>query len=806
MSDSLLDFILVEAAGLAVSPTAGAASVDLAASPLSAATAARVVGDDISVSQGTVSPLKSYSVVSVRGSDRDSLCMGVMSKTGRLGFCIRKNCVTKSHITKKFALSDEDSSFVFIVRVPGSNVFAEPCVKEELVPRAVLQEWRSTSTTLPNWVKAFRAVAVTDEVKMEAHDGEFKETKFLEDAESFRTPFKKRKDPDENQEGEEEEDDAVSRLNRNVKFLKHERGLPPGVDTAGLEALIADGSLGKGGLTRIVAEVETSVERLGDAMEEVATLTHNRFEDNEKESKAMLGVLQNLFATLGPAVEIDSNFEAPTLWGTTAFIAEDVVRLGGVVVSLQAELAPMLDSVNAVIAEQTKTAASSVSSDKVVQALSLVMDHVRRVGPELELLKKGLKVVEAELRCSTQGSPSRTTSASKVNEGSDPMDHLLTKMKRSVLLDDERRERDDIEDRRVSSPREERAAAMKLAAEVCRLVEDVEMLKAGAEDTSVKFGGLGVKSLHDCQAWILDNFKPERYGLLMDPLFMLERVFGSDSPEGNLLKILESRLKLNIATGAEAAVLNALSQARPRQFHNGKVAMITERNVSRLSKLPTYKSWNSAGQGVRNHVTKQMNFIRGTVSADIANTFGRGPFASAGAHALATMCLNGTVTFVTQLLSFVDTLYEKLHVDSRFSAAQSWSLTAQILDRICEELFAPKEGVLETMSINEPISVCSHIMWASLKTHDIMETYIESQFENHPTIAAEYVKFLATNSGHDKVDQLEAEVKAVDDRVDASLKASKAAGSKADIATGRCDTVKTLLEALAKRVEKLEKK
>ena len=347
---------------------------------------------------------------------------------------------------------------------------------------------------------------------------------------------------------------------------------------------------------------------------------------------------------------------------------------------------------------------------------------------------------------------------------------------------------------------------MKLAADVCRLVEYVELLKAGAEDTSVTFGGLGVKSLHDCHAWLLENFKPERYGLLMDPLFMLERVFGSDSPDGNLLKILESRLKLNIATGAEAAVLNALSQARPRQFHNGKVAMITERNASRLSRLPTYKSWNSAGQGVRNHITKQMNLIRGTVSADISNTFGRGPHASAGAHALSTMCLNGTVTFLTQLLSFVDTLYEKLHVDSRFSAAQSWSLTAQILDRICEELFAPKEGVLETMSVNDPMSVCSHIMWASLKTHDIMDKYIENQFENHPTIAAEYVKFLATNSGHDKVDQLEAEVKAIDDRVDAAQKSAKAAGSKADIATGRTDTVKALLEALAKRVKKLEKK
>ena len=117
--------------------------------------------------------------------------------------------------------------------------------------------------------------------------------------------------------------------------------------------------------------------------------------------------------------------------------------------------------------------------------------------------------------------------------------------------------------------------------------------------------------------------------------------------------------------------------------------MTTEKNASRLSKLPNYKSWNSGGQGVRNYVTKQMNLIKGTVAHDISYTFGRG--SGAGSHAaqsLATMSLNATVTFLTQLLVFVNLLYEKLHVDSRFSADQSWSLTTQILDRICEELYA----------------------------------------------------------------------------------------------------------------------
>ena len=170
------------------------------------------------------------------------------------------------------------------------------------------------------------------------------------------------------------------------------------------------------------------------------------------------------------------------------------------------------------------------------------------------------------------------------------------------------------------------------------------------------------------------------------------------------------------------------------------------------------------------------------------------------------MCLNATVTFLTQLLAFVDTLYEKLHVDSRFSPAQSWSLTAQILDRICEELQAPKEGVLETMTIDDPTSICSHIMWATLRTHDIMAGYIDHQFENHPTIAAEYVKFLATNSGHDKVDKLEEEVKEMVDNVATALKSSKTAVSKADVATGKSDSVTKALEALMKRVDKLEKK
>jgi hypothetical protein len=60
---------------------------------------------------------------------------------------------------------------------------------------------------------------------------------------------------------------------------------------------------------------------------------------------------------------------------------------------------------------------------------------------------------------------------------------------------------------------------------------------------------------------------------------------------------------------------------------------------------------------VRNYVTKQMNLIYSTVFHDIAYAFGSN-HKLVQAKALATESLNATVTVLTQLLGFVDIIYE----------------------------------------------------------------------------------------------------------------------------------------------------
>ena len=131
---------------------------------------------------------------------------------------------------------------------------------------------------------------------------------------------------------------------------------------------------------------------------------------------------------------------------------------------------------------------------------------------------------------------------------------------------------------------------------------------------------------------------------------------------------------------------------------------------------------------------------------------------------------------------------------SKFTAEQAWGLT-----RVCEDLYEPKEGVAAAMKVEEPASICAHMLWACFRTHDVMKIYADNNFENHPAISAEYVKFLALNSGHEKMDKLEIELKFVRDEVKKSVEA-------ADKALKATVTLTDKYSATHKEVEALKRK
>lgn len=771
-----------------------------------------------SVGVGLTSKL--YSVVRVSGS-LSSTCFGSVG-VGNASFCVRQNCVIKAHVDSKIEVwsSMLDDDRIFIERSPGSTVFSEPFVGASQVPTEVWSNWQRQQFTLAEWNREFCAIEIANDAT--ASLAEIKEeASFLVKAKDFRTPSKRAR----------EASSSASDLGRMMwgagdKFLPHARLLPVVETEDELNELIEGEGVDETVLTKVVSQVESSMVALGEALGVVTDQTHNRFVELERESNLVAGAVHTLVSSIGSPVDLDDRFEAPTLWGTTTFIADEVVRMSSYVMGLDLEVKPLQIEVawiKTVVNEGEKKAADT--DGKMRQIISLVMQRLQNFIPELEGMKSRIIAIESDCEETRRELGSKRM---RVDEGGargdpDSMDNLLRMLGTNSIgvdhvrgpeIGNERRQTyghlgSDIPvspHHRVGSGSSARSDEGGEAGRLFRqLIDDVALLKACARDKSVKFGGMGFRTIQDCQGWINDNFSCLRYGLFMDPLLMLDRICGDDEggTRHNQFKTWEARTKLKISTGAEQAALQAISCKRPHLFHTGKTAMVSERNKSKLNQLLTFSAWKSGGEGVRNYVVKQMNVLYGTITNEIDYALGYDPV-YAKAHSLAVRSLNDTITFLTQMMNFVDTIYEKLLNQSKFTMEQAWSLTTQILDRICEELYAPKEGVGGAMTIDEPKSVCAHILWACFRTHDVMNSYIESNFENHPVVSAEYVKFLATNSGFDKVEKLESQLSSMSEKLAKALDESKKAVAKADAASAKCAELGREMAAMAKKVKSLE--
>lgn len=518
---------------------------------------------------------KAFSVISVSGSDT-SVCFGGVG-VGSASFCVRRNCSIKAHVDSKVEVWDvPEEDRIFIVRSPGSTVFSEPSVSASTVPVEVWSNWQRQQLTLAEWNREFCAVEIANDVS--ASVAEIKEESlFLAKAKDFRTPSKRLRESSSaltdfrKRLGLEEEDRT---------FVPHLRLLPVVSELEEGSELSpsgwAEGGTDDIGLARVVSQVETSLVSLGEALGVLEKKSQARSREADLEAKLIASGLHSLSSNIGTQVELDERFEAPTLWGTTSFITDEIMRLGQEIMTMDLEVKPILMEAGWLKTSfQTLSTTSEESLSKMMKILGLVMQRIQAVGPELETVKTKvgkMEQLQMEFQQERRAKRSKTTdrvagesglgSAAKVSS----MDDLLWMLGGNSIQSPTSSPRSQSLSRGCLETQLDLNASQTLVkndqgAETARLfkqlVADVALLKATAKDDSVKFGGLGLRSIQDCQGWIHDHFSCYRYGLMMDPLLLLDRICGDDGigTKSNKFKTWESRSKLKITTGAEESAL-----------------------------------------------------------------------------------------------------------------------------------------------------------------------------------------------------------------------------------------------------------
>lgn len=717
-------------------------------------------------------------------------------------FCYRVDCKVKSHMEHKIALVVKEMEVVVIQRPAPFTAFREPILAWKRIPEKIWSDWEGKTMGLLEWSKEFQAVDCGTETMASSEDVK-EATEFIDKADLFRTPSKRKRDPKD-----------VGPFGEDWEFLNHERMLP--FDADDLDQTIRTG-ITKEFLTKTLATVETSMVTMGGALEDVARVTLERFVANEKDAMLMAGAIQSLKTNLGaPMAVIDAKFESPTLWGTTSFIVNEVNRVGESLAGLEADILPFKISVNEFIEAHNPVEAKD-KADRFLEILTMVMQKMKQISPKFETMKASIGGLLEEKRIwerrldVMEAESSGRSKRSRFDQKGDAVDDLMRMISDNSMH--AMKEQNDTYSTPLGSlgsglvaKEESNGFQHEIGLRLDTLELELRSFKTAGDGNAVKFGGLGFRSVNECHEWAVKHFQGNRYGLIMDPLLMLDRICGSDdihASASNTWKTMESRIKRKITTGAEAAALEALNNLRPRIFHEGRPAMMYLQNTSRLSKLMKQTDWKSGGGGVREHIVKQMNILHSSVTQDINHALG-GRAHLTQAHLIATQSLTATVTSITQLVGAIDAIYKKLHVQSKFSSNAAWCLTMQILDKVCEELFVPKDGVMQAMTLGDPDSICAHVQYSSFRSHDIMAEYVEHQFENHPSVSTEFIRFLVTNSGSEKVELLSDKVSTMNATLTKTSLESRSAATKSDTASTKTASLATDLAAAVHRIKTLE--
>jgi hypothetical protein len=276
-----------------------------------------------------------------------------------------------------------------------------------------------------------------------------------------------------------------------------------------------------------------------------------------------------------------------------------------------------------------------------------------------------------------------------------------------------------------------------------RLEDEFGKFKAENDSDAVKFAGLGIHGFGECEAWISKNFTTRCYGTLVDAYLILDHIVddgASNLPE--MLAAMEKRMKLKIETSAEAQSIAAFLNEVPKILHAPDASEVNvESNVSMLSKLPNHDHWAKGQHCMKNIIVKKLSKVKASIKKDMDRRLSSG---SVG-YRVAVEGLEKSCSWILNLIKFIVSSFESLHYTSKFSKRQAWCLVTQLVRRIFHDIHSVCVGALDSMT-TEKESICAAILWGVFQTHDVMDSYESSNFEDHPSMASEYVKFLLKNS------------------------------------------------------------
>jgi hypothetical protein len=336
-------------------------------------------------------------------------------------------------------------------------------------------------------------------------------------------------------------------------------------------------------------------------------------------------------------------------------------------------------------------------------------------------------------------------------------------------------------------------------ARVDGLKEMVMQLQAKKDEQAIQFHNLGFRGPEEAASWMEKELPDAPFGLIVDVHIVMEHVHASMTNQ-TITGRLQQLCKINITSLADGLAITSFESRIPKFFSDETKHRVLTSNDSFFNLLPDFNGWDFPKTGYRDRLKEELYNFKASQEFRISEQH-----AGTAAYSVAMHSVTSSLSWIEGFIVFIDDYYKEL-TKAMFGKAKAWSVTTRLARRMLMDVAAPRIGVQNHFRTGHNSQIAAQIFWAVLKCHDIMQVYQLANYQDHPSVSAELVKFLAVNTGYEQAEQMCGDIGRLSQEREEDKRSVAAAQKAVSTTANKVDELKKVVDALAKRVAACEKK
>jgi hypothetical protein len=305
----------------------------------------------------------------------------------------------------------------------------------------------------------------------------------------------------------------------------------------------------------------------------------------------------------------------------------------------------------------------------------------------------------------------------------------------------------------------------------------------------------------DVKVWMKKHMSTPSHGLFVD-LVSFTQFFGDDNyVERNVsLNDLYISNKIGYQTMADAYVATSFENVLPAAYGRNATPKSTKSTSNadiasqpELPGLPSFAKWDhtDGGTGRKYWIMKECRKTGIQIDGMIRAQLDGQP------QLLAKDLLTDSISMSEALFNFISTSYQDTFNSGRFDTTQAWQLTCKFVKRIFVELGDVRITARAGIHINDPWTSAAKFLFATLRAHEVMHSFMRLDIKNHPSISSEMVKFICYSQPASDTTEVLGRLSTVE-----SMQRTQQSNiSKLDLKAKKIDTWKSDTEKLLKKLK-----